>query len=58
MDTIVTDLVSRFERGGLSRRQLIQALMALIAAGSAAEPGAAQAPVLQATGIDHTSVQR
>ena len=56
MDTIVTDLVSRFERGGLSRRQLIQALMALIVAGSAAEPGAAQAPVLQATGIDHTSV--
>ena len=32
MDAIITGMVSRFERGGLSRRQLIQGLSALVAA--------------------------
>src|SRR5215216_3549963 len=53
MESIVTDLVSRFERGALTRRQLIQAVSMLVAAPSAA---AAQAPGLQGTGIDHVSV--
>ena len=56
MDAIITDLVTRFERGGLTRRQLIQGLSALVAAGASVSPVAAQTPRLQATGINHTSV--
>lgn len=56
MDAIITDLVTRFERGGLTRRQLIQGLSALVAAGTSASPAAGQAPKLQATSINHTSV--
>ena len=56
MDAIITDLVTRFERGGLTRRQLIQGLSALVAAGTSASPSAAQAPKLQAMNINHTSV--
>ena len=52
MDAIVTELVNRFERGRLSRRELIQGLSALLAAA----PAAAQSAGLQATGINHTSV--
>jgi catechol 2,3-dioxygenase-like lactoylglutathione lyase family enzyme len=56
MDTIITELVNRFERGGLTRRQLIHHLSALLAVGSVAPPVAAQSGGLKATGIDHTSV--
>jgi hypothetical protein len=38
MDALITDLVHRFERGGLTRRELIQALSALMAAGTVSEP--------------------
>jgi catechol 2,3-dioxygenase-like lactoylglutathione lyase family enzyme len=51
--TTIADLVDRFERGALSRRQLIQALSLLVAAPRA---GAAQASSLHGTGIDHVSV--
>ena len=51
---VITDLVNRFERGGLTRRELIQGLSALVAA--AAAPAAAQTNTLQAAAIDHTSV--
>ncbi len=56
MDAIITDLVSRFERGGLTRRQLIRGLAALVAAGATPSPAAAQSGGLKATAIDHTSV--
>jgi catechol 2,3-dioxygenase-like lactoylglutathione lyase family enzyme len=56
MDAIVTDLVNRFERGGLTRRQLIQGLSALVAASTAPATAAAQAGKLQAMSINHTSV--
>jgi catechol 2,3-dioxygenase-like lactoylglutathione lyase family enzyme len=57
MDSIIAELVDRFERGGLTRRQLIQGLAALVAAGGGAStPSFAQAAGLKATGIDHTSV--
>ena len=46
----------RFERGGLTRRELIQGLSALVASGTAAAPVAAQTSGLQAIGVDHTSV--
>ena len=55
MEPIVADLVSRFERGTLTRRQLVQALSMLVAA-PAAVADAGQAPSLQGTGIDHVSV--
>jgi catechol 2,3-dioxygenase-like lactoylglutathione lyase family enzyme len=56
MDAIITELVNRFERGGLTRRQLVQGLAALVAVGGTSSPSAAQNGGLQATGIDHTSV--
>jgi catechol 2,3-dioxygenase-like lactoylglutathione lyase family enzyme len=55
MEPIVADLVSRFERGALTRRQLIQALSMLVAAPAAAVD-AGQAPSLHGTGIDHVSI--
>ena len=56
MDSIIADLVNQFERGGLTRRELIAGLAALVAAGSAAPTAVAQSGGLKATGIDHTSV--
>jgi catechol 2,3-dioxygenase-like lactoylglutathione lyase family enzyme len=55
MDAIISDLVNRFEGGGLTRRELIQGLSALVAAGATSR-AAAQSGGLKATGIDHTSV--
>jgi catechol-2,3-dioxygenase len=55
METVIADLVQRFERGGLSRRQLIQGLSVLVTA-NAASPAGAQSSGLRATGIDHVSV--
>ena len=56
MDALISDLVTRFERGGLTRRQLIQGLSALVAAGASAGPAVAQTPKLQAMNINPTSV--
>jgi catechol 2,3-dioxygenase-like lactoylglutathione lyase family enzyme len=56
MNSIVTELVNRFERGALTRRHLIQGLSALVAAAGAASPSAAQSGGLKGTGINHTSV--
>ena len=56
MDTVITDLVNRFDAGTLSRRQLIQGLTALAAAGGAL-PAAAQQTPFKSTRIDHISVQ-
>jgi catechol 2,3-dioxygenase-like lactoylglutathione lyase family enzyme len=57
MDAIITHLVGRFECGGLTRRQLIQGLTALVAAaGTPAAPATAQTRTLPALNINHTSV--
>ncbi len=56
MSAVITDLVHQFERGGLTRRQLIQGLSALVAAAGASASAEAQSAGLQATGINHTSV--
>lgn len=59
MEPIITDMVQRFERGGLTRRELIQGLSMLVAASQAQGAGAAAAsqPMgITATGIDHVSV--
>ena len=61
MEPIISDLLERFERGGLTRRELIRGLSLLMAA--AAGPAASTIPAtasppapLAATGIDHVSV--
>jgi glyoxylase I family protein len=56
MNTLVDDLVSGFERGTLSRRQLVQSLTALAAAGTAL-PAAGQETPFRSTRIDHISIQ-
>ena len=55
MEAIIANLLNRFEKGALSRRELVQGLT-LLAAGSgvAAE---AQTHGLKATKIDHISIQ-
>jgi catechol 2,3-dioxygenase-like lactoylglutathione lyase family enzyme len=55
MDTTIATLIEQFERGGLTRRQLIQGLSLLVAAAQAA-PAAAQPASLHGTRIDHVSV--
>ena len=56
MDAIIADLVRRFERGGLTRRELIGTLSVLVAGGAAPVARAAQASALPSTGIDHVSI--
>lgn len=51
MEHVISDLVTRFERGRLSRRELIQALAMVAAAGTTAS-----AAPLKAGSINHTSV--
>jgi catechol 2,3-dioxygenase-like lactoylglutathione lyase family enzyme len=54
METIISDLIGRFESGALTRRQLIQGLSMLAAGGASA--ASAQPAGLHATGIDHVSI--
>ena len=55
MDPVVSDLLDRYERGGLSRRELLIGLSALTAA--AATPALGQTPTaFKPTGIDHVSI--
>ena len=56
MDNVITDLVDRFDSGTLSRRQLLQGLTVLAAAGGALPAAAQQAP-FKSTRIDHISIQ-
>jgi len=51
VEHVISDLVTRFERGRLSRRELIQALAMVAAAGTTAS-----AAPLKAGSINHTSV--
>jgi catechol 2,3-dioxygenase-like lactoylglutathione lyase family enzyme len=61
MQPIISDLVSRYERGGLSRRELIQGLASLVAvaatSGAAAAAAAEPQRSLIPSGIDHVSVR-
>ena len=57
MERIVSDLVTRFENGTLSRRDLVHGL-AVLAAGGAGSAHAAQADLdFSSATIDHVSVQ-
>jgi catechol 2,3-dioxygenase-like lactoylglutathione lyase family enzyme len=56
MNSVVDELVSRFDQGTLSRRRLIQGLTALSAA-AGAQTAAAQSTPFSSTRIDHISIQ-
>lgn len=58
MEAVISNLLARFERGALSRRELVHGLATLAAAG-AAGTAVAQAPAsaLKAAKIDHVSIQ-
>jgi len=55
MDSTISSLLDRFERGVLTRRELIQGLTMLTAAGGASQ--AQETPGIKATTIDHVSIQ-
>jgi catechol 2,3-dioxygenase-like lactoylglutathione lyase family enzyme len=61
MDAMISNLVSRFEKGSLTRRELIQSLSILAAASGAASAQVAseqsKAPGIKAAKIDHVSIQ-
>ena len=54
MEAIISNLLTRFEKGALSRRGLIQGLTMLTAASGAVH---AQTPGIKAAKIDHMSIQ-
>ena len=55
MESIISDLVTRFEKGSLSRRELVRGLTMLAASGTTA---AAQEGIdFKAANIDHVSIQ-
>jgi catechol 2,3-dioxygenase-like lactoylglutathione lyase family enzyme len=57
MESIISDLVKRFEGGKLSRRELIQGLAMLTAVGSAASAAPQAQTALKTAKIDHISIQ-
>jgi len=58
MEAMISSLLSRFERGALTRRELVQGLTALAAAGGAVTAEAqAQGSPMQGAKIDHVSIQ-
>ena|ERR1051325_2082632 len=66
MEAIIANIVKRFEQGALTRRELIQGLTILAAAGGASAAAEAQAPSaapvphktnFKGVNIDHMSVQ-
>ena len=57
MDAIIANLVNRFERGSLPRRDLIQGLVMLTAAGGAVAEAQGQDAGIKAAKIDHVSIQ-
>jgi catechol 2,3-dioxygenase-like lactoylglutathione lyase family enzyme len=56
MENLISSLVNRFEKGALSRRELVQSLVALTAAGSAVAAPFQETP-FKSTRIDHISIQ-
>lgn len=54
MEAMISGLLSRFERGALSRRDLVQSLALMAAAGTAVQ---AQEAGLKSVKIDHISIQ-
>jgi catechol 2,3-dioxygenase-like lactoylglutathione lyase family enzyme len=57
MEAIISNLLNRFEKGALTRRELIQGLAMLTAAGGTASAAQVQDAGLKAAKIDHMSIQ-
>jgi catechol 2,3-dioxygenase-like lactoylglutathione lyase family enzyme len=57
MEAIVSNLLNRFERGALSRRELVQGLAMLATAGGAAQAQDAGGAGIKGLKIDHVSIQ-
>ena len=57
MEALISNLLNRFERGALSRRDLIQGLAMLTAASGTASQSLAQSAGIKAAKIDHISIQ-
>ena len=57
METIISDLLKHFERGALTRRELIGGLAMLTTAGHSASAAEAQQTGLKAATINHISIQ-
>ena len=57
MEIVISNLVRQFEKGKLSRRELIQGLAAIAATGGAASAAVPQSMPFKSTRIDHISVQ-
>src|SRR5215471_4737494 len=57
MEPIVSNLLNRFERGLLTRRELVQGLTILAATGGTAHTAQAQEKGIKGIKIDHVSIQ-
>jgi catechol 2,3-dioxygenase-like lactoylglutathione lyase family enzyme len=57
MEAMISNLVNRFEKGALSRRELVQALTMATAAGAAFQAQAQETAGLKGVKIDHVSIQ-
>src|SRR5216684_1257776 len=57
MEAVISNLLNRFERGALTRRELIQGLAMLTAAGGTASAAPLQDTGLKGARIDHVSIQ-
>jgi catechol 2,3-dioxygenase-like lactoylglutathione lyase family enzyme len=57
METIISNLLNRFERGALTRRGLIQGLAMLTAASGTTSDAQVQDGGIKAAKIDHVSIQ-
>jgi glyoxylase I family protein len=57
MEAIISDLVTRFEKGALSRRALVQGLAMLAASGTARAAAAQDEIDFRSADIDHVSMQ-
>ena len=58
MESVISNMVSRFEKGGLTRRELVQGLAMLVGVGAGTAAASAQEPVdFKGSIIDHVSIQ-
>jgi catechol 2,3-dioxygenase-like lactoylglutathione lyase family enzyme len=57
METIMSDLLTRFENGSLTRRELIQGMAMIAAVSRASSAVPTQASVIKGVRIDHVSIQ-
>ena len=57
MEAIISNLLTRFEGGSLTRRELIRGLAILAAAGGTAAAAEPQGAGLKGANIDHVSIQ-